>query len=181
MKTKIDRAEIGGDILKWAFVPGNDVDFGTIYKTTRLHILLSGNQPLKCEKCAINPARVNFKQNQVMIKSGWGATNDPFANAISMEFSPVNNAQRVLGVGIQYAVDAPDGFKFTALLKVNGMLPASDNPNGETIKKMNGKAVFLGVLAEAGEAIEKAEFTVLPISQPNINGFYINSLQYLLG
>jgi hypothetical protein len=180
---------IGRDFI-WQLIAGKSIPFEKENVFNDVSVLISSQKSLSCIFCNRATKAVNFKNNEKMINSLWDSTVSIDENVIKLTFEPAHPHKdlKILAVGAQYAVDSNiNGFQFTARLKVtdtNGKTNVFENNQGKTLNKIIRKsndpdvAVFLGAEADAiGEAIASAEFTVIPLTDPDILGFYINSLR----
>lgn len=174
------RNDLPGEDFEWQVIPGKAIPMDKENVFDEISVKISGGIQLRGSRCTIERALVNFKPNEKLIKSNWIVSSEPFVHSIRLEFESARSNINVLAVGVQYAVDSNiNGCKFTALLRIsdeNGK-PYKDENEGETINKMNKKAVFLGAECEHGEIIRVALFDVIPETGSAIAGFYINSLR----
>lgn len=178
------RKDMPGEDYEWQVIPGKAIPLDKENVFDEVTVKISGGIELRGSRCSIERALVNFKPDEKLIKSNWTPSSASFIQSIRLEFQPARANIRVLGIGVQYAVDSNiNGCEFTALLRVSDIdgKRYEDQNNGKTVNKMNKTAVFLGATAEGGESIQIARFDVIPNNNSDIEGFYINSLRLHLG
>ncbi|MBD9361750.1 hypothetical protein [Methylomonas fluvii] len=180
---KTQRNDLPGQDFEWQVIPGKLIPADKENVFDEVAVTIAGGIELRGSRCSIERALVNFTADEKLIKSNWMPTSGAFIQGIRLEFHTVPG-QRILGVGVQYAVDSNvNGCEFVALLRISDVdgKRYDDQNSGQTINAMDNNAVFLGALAESEQSIEIARFDVLPKNNSNIEGFYINSLRLLVG
>ena len=180
---KTHRNDLPGQDFEWQVIPGKLIPADKENVFNEVTVSIAGGIELRGSRCSIERAMVNFTAGEKLIKSNWMPASGAFVQGIRLEFHPAPG-QRILGVGVQYAVDSNvNGCKFTALLRVSDVdgKRYDDQNDGQTLQAMDNSAVFLGAFVASGPAIKIARFDILPKDDSNIEGFYINSLRLLVG
>jgi hypothetical protein len=169
---------LNGMKLEWKYNLGS-VQAGTKRKYADIFTQILGNNGQDNLRCLRNDDQitVNFDIEK-MVSCELLPNVDPFLHAITLKFLNNGAGKKVLGVGVQYAVEPANGARFRALLRTtnNNGIQNTNNNDGRTINitQSPSTAVFLGAIADPGESIQSVEFTVEQTTD-NISAFYINS------